>query len=103
MSDHLEDVKKYTDSPKADCVESLVGHLRLAMTHDDGQTVAATDKAELERIKDNYCRKTLDITDEEADSAIAAAAERMAGTNQKNRVTFYYLIAEEAGKLDRLA
>ena len=103
MSGHLEDVKKYCDSPNEDAVQSLVGHLRLAMSHDDAQTVAVTDDDELQRIKDNYCRKTLDLTGDEADTAIAAAKDRMSGTTQKNRVTFYYLVADAAGKLDRLA
>ena len=103
MSDHLEAVKKYVDSPNEDAVLSLVGHLGIALKNRDSAVVAATDPAELESIKSNYCSRTLDLSAEEADKAIEAVCEKMKGDTAKSRVTFYYLLAEVSGKLDRLA
>ncbi len=38
----------------------------------------------------------------EAKAAIAAAAKAMAADRTKSRVTFYYLVAKELGKLETL-
>jgi hypothetical protein len=103
MSKYLEDVKKFVDNPNEDAVEALVGHLGIALDNRDSAMVAASDPKELESIKSTYCRKTLDLSAEEADQAIAAVCERMKGDHSKNRVTFYYLLAEESGTMNRLA
>ena len=103
MSKHLENVKKYVDSPNEDAVEALVGHLRLALDNRDSAVVAATDPEELASIKSGYCSKTLDLTDEEADKAIEAVCATMKGDHAKCRVAFYYLLAQESDSMDRLA
>lgn len=103
MSDHLASVKKYVDSPNEDAVLALVGHLGIALESRDSAVVAATDPGELASIKSNYCSKTLDLTDEEADKAIAEVCEKMKGDTAKSRVTFYYLLAEVSGTMSRLA
>ena len=73
MSKYLENVKKYVASPNEDAVESLVGHLGIALENRDSAVVAATDPDELASIRSGYCSKTLDLSDEEADKAIALA------------------------------
>lgn len=103
MTEYLEDVKKYVDSPREDAVESLVGHLRLSLQNRDAAVVAASEPDELSGIKNGYCRKTLDLTPEEADAAIAKVCEKMKGNRAKSRVTFYYLLADASGTLSRLA
>lgn len=103
MSKYLDNVKKYVDAPNEDAVEALEGHLGIALENRDSSTVAASDEAELASIKSGYCSKTLDLTKEEADAAIAKVCERMKGDNAKCRVAFYYLLAEEAGAMHRLA
>ena len=103
MSNYLENVKKYVSTPNEDAVESLVGHLGIALQSRDSAVVAVTDPDELQSIKDGYCSKTLDLSDEEADKAIAAVSDQMKGDTAKCRVTFYYLLAESSGTLNRLA
>lgn len=103
MSKYLENVKRYVDTPNEDAVESLVGHLKIALNTRDGAFVAATDPKELESIKNGFCSKNLDLADDAADRAIQAVCEKMKGDNQKCRVTFYYLVALESGTMDRVA
>ena len=103
MSQYLENVKKYVESPNEDAVLALEGHLGLALKSRDSATVAAGDPNELAAVRDGYCAKTLDLTKEEADQAIEAVCNRMKGNTAKCRVTFYYLLAEESGKMSRLA
>ncbi|MEM9644694.1 MAG: DUF2853 family protein [Planctomycetota bacterium] len=103
MSKYLENVKEYVESPNEDAVASLVGHLKIALDGRDSSGVAATDPKELESIKSGYCSKNLDLDDADAEKAIQAVCERMKGDRKKCRVTFYYLLAEESGTLDRLA
>ncbi len=103
MSNYLENVKKYVASPNEDAVESLVGHLGIALKNRDGAAVAVSDPSEIATIRDGYCSKTLDLSDEEANKAIAEVIEKMKGDSLKCRVTFYYLLAEVSGKMNRLA
>ncbi|TWT73041.1 DUF2853 family protein [Allorhodopirellula solitaria] len=103
MSKYLENVKKYVDSPNETAVEALVAHLGLALQSHDASIVAATDADELARIKTGYCSKTLDLTAEEADAAIAKTCQKMTGDKAKCRVTFYYLLAEASDSMGRLA
>ncbi|SMP48227.1 Protein of unknown function [Neorhodopirellula lusitana] len=103
MPNYLENVKKYVDSPNENAVEALVGHLGLALQNRDSAVVAATDPEELASIKSGYCSKTLDLSDEETDKAMASVCEIMKGDRAKCRVAFYYLLAQESGAMDRLA
>ncbi len=103
MSKYLENVKKYVESPNETAVEALVAHLGLALQSHDSSMVAATDPDEISRIKSGYCSKTLDLTAEEADVAIAKTVQKMAGDKAKCRVAFYYLVAEASDSMHRLA
>ncbi len=57
---------------------------------------------ELARVKASWCGKKLGVTDASADEAIAAASKALAADRSKSRVTFYYLVAKELGKLQSL-
>ena len=103
MSDYLANVKKYVDSPNEDAVLALVGHLGIALESRDSAVVAATDDEELARIKSGYCSKTLDLSSDEADKALASVCAIMKGDHAKCRVAFYYLLAHESNSMDRLA
>lgn len=102
MSKYLENVKKYVDSPVEDAVDSLVGHLGIALDHHDSALVAINDPAEVKKIRDGYCNTNLDLDADEADAAIAKVAEIMKGDTAKCRVTFYYLLAQESDRMHRL-
>lgn len=101
-NDYIDDVKKYDGGADDAVVGKIVKHLGIALRNRDSATVAASDKTELDRVVANWCGKKLGVTGEAADKAVAAAATAMAGDRSKSRVTFYYLVAKELGKLETL-
>ncbi|TIS55140.1 DUF2853 family protein [Mesorhizobium sp.] len=103
MADHLADVKKYDTAANADAVEKIVKHLGIALRNRDSSLVSCTDPKELDRVKANWVAKKLGIADgSKADAAIEKACKAMAADNTKSRVTFYYLVAKDLGKLGSL-
>jgi hypothetical protein len=64
--------------------------------------VSASDQEELHRIRDEFAMKKLGLSSEAADTGIKAAVEKMKDVNHKQRVTFYYLLAEQTASLEKL-
>lgn len=102
MSEYFDDVKKYDAAADEAVVNKIVRHLGIALRNRDSSLVSTSDEKELERVKANWCEKKLGIDGTAADGAVAAAAKAMAADRAKSRVTFYYLVAKELGKLDSL-
>jgi uncharacterized protein DUF2853 len=103
MADYLTDVKKYDAAATADAVEKIVKHLGIALRNRDSSLVSCSDPTELDRVKANWIAKKLGITDDKmADSALETVCQTMAADHSKHRVTFYYLVAKELGKLASL-
>ena len=63
--------------------------------------VSFTDPEEVARVRNNFLKKKLGLTnsDPDLDKAIMSAADKMKGDRTKNRVTVYYLLAAHFGKL----
>ena len=63
---------------------------------------AGGDPAELARVRDNFLKKKLTLTDgdDKLDAAIAGVITKMKADKTKSRVTVYYLLAEQYKKLD---
>jgi len=102
MTDYLADVRKYDASADEAIVNKIVKHLGIALRNRDSSLVSATDPKELARVVEKWCGKKLGVTGDAADKAVSAAAKAMSGDNSKSRVTFYYLVAKELGKLATL-
>ncbi len=103
MTDYSEDVKKFVDSPNEAAIKSIVNYCGIALrSSKDAAMVSASDKDELARVRDKFAAKKLGLDAEAADAGIAKVCARMKDTRQKQRVTFYYLLAEETGTLDKL-
>ena len=103
MADYLADVKKYDAAANADAVEKIVKHLGIALRDRDSALVSCADTKELERVKENWISKKLGVSDgAKADAAIEKTCKALAADNSKSRVTFYYLVAKDLGKLDSL-
>jgi hypothetical protein len=103
MADYLADVKKYDAAANADVVEKIVKHLGIALRNRDSSLVSCTDPKELERVKAGWVSKKLGITDDKkADAAIQKVCQTMHADHSKHRVTFYYLVAKDLGKLGSL-
>ncbi len=102
MSDYKVDVEKYAQNVDDAHVDAIVKYLGIALRNKDSSLVSATDKAELDRVRDGFAAKKLGLSPDDADKGISAVVEKLKGVNQKNRVTFYYLLAEETGTLGKL-
>ncbi len=102
-----ENVKAVCKSHDENAVSGIVKYLGIALrTSKDAATVACSDKAELERIREGFMKKKLALTDSDADldKAIKEVCEIMGSSNRnKCRVAFYYLIAEKYSKIADLA
>jgi hypothetical protein len=103
MSDYLTDVQRYDAKADADIVQKIVKHLGIALRNRDSSLVSCTDPKELDRVREKWCGKKLGNSDEtKCDAIIAKVCETMKGDRNKNRVTFYYLVAQHLGQLGDL-
>lgn len=103
MTDYLADVQRYEAGADADIVQKIVKHLGIALRSKDASLVSCSDKSELDRVCEKWCMKKLGETDTaSAGAVVAKVCETMKGDRQKQRVTFYYLVAKEMGKLGDL-
>ena len=102
MSEYVEDVSKYTDNVDADIVDKLIKYCGIALRTADGKLVAATDKKELDAVRDGFAKKKLELSPDEAQAGIDKTVATLKGVNRKNRVTFYYLLAKHTGTLDKI-
>ena len=103
MTDYLADVKRYDAGADADVVQKIVKHLGIALRSKDASLVSCSDKSELNRVTEKWCMKKLGETDAAAgDAVVKNVCDTMKGDRQKSRVTFYYLVAKEMGKLGDL-
>lgn len=103
MSDYFADVQRYDAAADADVVAKIVKHLGIALRSKDASLVSCSDPSELDRVREKWCTKKLGETDAAAaDAVIKKVCEAMKATRQKSRVTFYYLVAKEMGKLGDL-
>jgi hypothetical protein len=96
----LSDLDKMgVDSPDVDLLRKVAKGLGPSAYGGDGETVACSDKSELERIQRNYLQKKLGLSAEEATmDSIAAVCAQMKEIRRKRRTTFYYLLCKHHGK-----
>lgn len=102
MTDHVSDVRKYASNVNEAAVAAIVKYCGIALQHADSSLVAVTDAKERATVREGFAAKKLGLTAEAADAGIKAAADKMQGTANKSRVTFYYLLAEATGTLGKL-
>lgn len=103
MSDYLEDVRRYDASADEGIVDKIVKHLGIALRGRDSSLVSCSDTTELDRVREKWSMKKLGQTDAGAcDEVIGKVCETMKGDRNKNRVTFYYLVAQHHDQLGSL-
>ena len=97
--DWAGDVKKFVPDADDGVIAGIVRYCGIALQNVDSSLVSYTDPVELGRVRENFLKKKLALTDsdEVLDAAIAKVGERMKGVNFKNRVTVYYLLLEHLG------
>ena len=99
--DWAVDVKKYASNADQKVIAGIVRYCGIALQKRDSSLVSFTDKEEVNRVRANFLKKKLGLTnsDAELDQALKGVADKMKGDRTKNRVTVYYLLAEHFGKL----
>lgn len=99
--DWAEDVQKYSSNADKNAIAGIARYCGISLQNRDSSLVALSDKEELARVRENFLKKKLGLTDADAelDKAIISVGEKMKGDRTKNRVTVYYLLAERFGKL----
>ena len=99
--DWYADVRKYAPGANADVVAAIVRYCGIALQNRDSSLVSFSDAQEVGRVRENYLKKKLGLTnsDAELNQAIADVGDRMKGDPTKNRVTVYYLLADHFRKL----
>ena len=107
FEEHLADVQKYDAGADEAVVKKLYHRLRLTISNRDAATVACSDKAELETVRDGFCKKTLGLDEKHSDDEIMSILEGVCQemsdeTRGKPRIPYYYLVAKNTGTLDKL-
>lgn len=99
--DWAADVKKFAPNADGTVIAGIVRYCGIALQSRDSSLVSFTDPVETARVRENFLKKKLGLTqtDDVLDKAIAAVGDRMKGSNFKNRVTVYYLLLEHLGLL----
>ncbi len=102
--DYLARVKKYVEKPDEAAVNAIVRHLGIALRSKDASLVSCSSKDELARVRDSWLKKKLALTESDADldKGIKAICEQVKADRQKDRVTFYYLLADKYDRLSSL-
>lgn len=102
--DYTTDVARYATNMDEKAIAAIVKHLGIALRDRDSSVVSCSSKSELARIRDGWLKKKLGLTDDDKslDAAIHEVCTAMKSDRNKQRVTFYYLLAEKYGKLDTL-
>lgn len=101
--DYLPDVRKYSPDANEAAVAAIVKYCGIALQKRDSSMVSTSDAKEMATVKQGFATKKLGLTPEQADAGIQAVIAKLKGDRTKSRVTFYYLLAEATGTLDKLA
>ncbi len=100
---YMDGVREYAADASDEVVKKIVAYCGIALQSKDASLVSCSDSDELDRVRKGWCTKKLGLSAEDADAAIAKTCEQMKNDRQKSRVTFYYLVAQNSGTLDKLS
>jgi len=99
-SEYLRVTREYDAAVDPAVVTKIEKHLGASLSNRDSKYVACSDETELETIVKGFMKKKMGIEDKDAAmEKVKAVCETMKPTRMKNRVTFYYLLAKNEGKL----
>jgi len=102
---YAADVKKYASNFNQAAVDGIVSYLSQGvLAKRDASLVSCSDPEELKRVRENFCKKKLVLSqsDEEINTILKDVCKAMSAERNKSRVTFYYLVAEKTEKLTAL-
>jgi len=99
-SEYLRVTREYDADVDPAVVTKIEKHLGASLSNKDSKYVACSDETELETIVKGFMKKKMGIDDKDAAmEKVKAVCTTMKPTRMKNRVTFYYLLAKNEGKL----
>ena len=99
-SEYLRVTREYDADVDPAVVTKIEKHLGASLSNRDSKYVACSDETELETIVKGFMKKKMGIDDKDAAmEKVKAVCTTMKPTRMKNRVTFYYLLAKNEGKL----
>lgn len=99
-TDYLAKTRDFDADADEEVVAKIKKHLGASLSNKDSRYVACGDETELETIVKGFMKKKMGIDDKDAAmEKVKAVCEQMKPARMKNRVTFYYLLAKNEGKL----
>ena len=101
--DWADDVKRYVPNADNDVIAGIVSHSLVLLKTRDSALLSFANPAETRRVRENFCKKTLGLSESDAvlDSAIATVGQRLSDSTSRHRVTAYYLLADHFDKLEQ--
>ncbi len=101
---YWEAVQKYDAKADEDVVRKIVNYCGISLNSRDGKFVACTDETERNTVRDGFIKKKLGLKGDDADldAKVMAVCEQMKKDRLKNRVIFYYLLAQNEKMLGDL-
>ncbi len=91
-----DSLAKFTSSINEPALAKMQKTYALVMSKQDSRNVSCTDAAEKSTVRENFLKKKLGLTksDADLDAAVEAICLKMKDDRLKNRLVFYYLLAE---------
>ncbi len=102
VADYIEDVRRYDAGADTDTVGKIVKHLGIALSSKDSSLVSVSQPQELDRVRTKWGVGKLGLDDAGSAALVTKVGDEMSADRNKQRVTFYYLMAKHANKLDML-
>ncbi len=96
-------VKKFDDGAKTATIDNIVKYLGVALRSRDSSLVACSDPTEVNTVITNFMVKKLGVAQDKGETIVKEVCTDMKSERFKNRVTFYYLCAKKARKLNVFA
>ena len=96
---YKNEVKKLGLDIEEALIEAISKSLVPAIYRADAETVSCSDSSELDRVRENFLKKKLNIDREDLDELIKEVCQEMGSSNRKKyRAIFYALLAKKVGK-----
>ena len=98
---YIEEAKKLNLDLSDEYIANIAKSLGPAIYRADTEIVACGDKSELDRIRNNYLKKKLGLTEpnDVLDEMLQKVCEKLGKSNRRKfRALFYGLLAKEANK-----
>lgn len=102
VEDYILDVRRYDPKASQERVQKIVNYLGISLQSFDASLVSCKDESERDHIRAGYAYRILGMHARDATLSIEHVCQLMKADPQKKRVTFYYLLAKYADKLERL-